>query len=160
MDSSAMPGARPDRGRAGLGRARGPGAPGTRGGCGQYPGRMRGVPGEKYAPGHPCQREGSCAMLRTRSCPNSLLGGGLRMSLVCSFPVFSRQSWALVGILGGDRLFHGNGTRLAVAQRDFLTYDGTRFTVTTFTGWIKSSVFPENCSSSVAFLCFSWLLCT
>ncbi|XP_069722964.1 cell surface hyaluronidase CEMIP2-like isoform X3 [Phaenicophaeus curvirostris] len=57
-----------------------------------------------------------------------------------------RQPWALVGILGGDQLspsedkreYHGNGTTgLAVAQRDFLTYDGTRFTVTAFSGWIK-----------------------
>ncbi|XP_065497916.1 inactive cell surface hyaluronidase CEMIP2-like [Caloenas nicobarica] len=57
-----------------------------------------------------------------------------------------RQPWALVGILGGDRLstvedkreYHGNGTTgLAVAQREFLTYDGTRFTVTAFSGWIK-----------------------
>ncbi|KAK4821485.1 hypothetical protein QYF61_020993 [Mycteria americana] len=57
-----------------------------------------------------------------------------------------RQPWALVGILGGDQLstaedkreYRGNGTTgLAVAQRDFLTYDGTRFTVTAFSGWIK-----------------------
>ncbi|NXD76591.1 TMEM2 hyaluronidase, partial [Halcyon senegalensis] len=57
-----------------------------------------------------------------------------------------RQPWALVGILGGDQLstaedkqeYHGNGTtKLAIAQRDFLTYDGTRFTVTAFSGWIK-----------------------
>ncbi|XP_050165874.1 cell surface hyaluronidase-like isoform X1 [Myiozetetes cayanensis] len=57
-----------------------------------------------------------------------------------------RQPWALVGILGGDQLstaedkreYHGNGTTgLAIAQRDFLTYDGTRFTVTAFSGWIK-----------------------
>ncbi|XP_074455970.1 cell surface hyaluronidase CEMIP2-like isoform X2 [Larus michahellis] len=57
-----------------------------------------------------------------------------------------RQPWALVGILGGDqgstaeekRDYHGNGTTgLAVARRDFLTYDGTRFTVTAFSGWIK-----------------------
>uniref|UniRef100_A0A803YQY7 G8 domain-containing protein n=1 Tax=Meleagris gallopavo TaxID=9103 RepID=A0A803YQY7_MELGA len=57
-----------------------------------------------------------------------------------------RQPWALVGILGGDPLstsedkreYHGNGTTgLAVAQREFLTYDGTRFTVTAFSGWIK-----------------------
>uniref|UniRef100_A0A803YDU6 G8 domain-containing protein n=1 Tax=Meleagris gallopavo TaxID=9103 RepID=A0A803YDU6_MELGA len=50
------------------------------------------------------------------------------------------------GILGGDPLstsedkreYHGNGTTgLAVAQREFLTYDGTRFTVTAFSGWIK-----------------------
>uniref|UniRef100_A0A8C2UBC3 hyaluronoglucosaminidase n=1 Tax=Coturnix japonica TaxID=93934 RepID=A0A8C2UBC3_COTJA len=59
-----------------------------------------------------------------------------------------RQPWALVGILGGDPLstvedkreYHGNGTTgLAVAQREFLTYDGTRFTVTAFSGWIKGS---------------------
>uniref|UniRef100_A0A8C8AY47 Hyaluronoglucosaminidase n=1 Tax=Otus sunia TaxID=257818 RepID=A0A8C8AY47_9STRI len=52
----------------------------------------------------------------------------------------------MVGILGGGQLspaedkreYHGNGTTgLAVAQRDFLTYDGTRFTVTAFSGWIK-----------------------
>ncbi|NXY67975.1 TMEM2 hyaluronidase, partial [Glareola pratincola] len=57
-----------------------------------------------------------------------------------------RQPWALVGVLGGDqgsaaeekREYHGNGTTgLAVARRDFLTYDGTRFTVTAFSGWIK-----------------------
>ncbi|CAM9419115.1 unnamed protein product [Bubo scandiacus] len=57
-----------------------------------------------------------------------------------------RQPWALVGILGGGQLspaedkreYHGNGTTgLAIAQRDFLTYDGTRFTVTAFSGWIK-----------------------
>ncbi|XP_009947873.1 PREDICTED: transmembrane protein 2-like [Leptosomus discolor] len=63
-----------------------------------------------------------------------------------SFPVSFRQPWALVGILGGDQLstaedkreYHGSGTTgLAVAQRDFVTYDGTRFTVTAFSGWIK-----------------------
>ncbi|KAM4661444.1 cell surface hyaluronidase CEMIP2-like [Amazona ochrocephala] len=57
-----------------------------------------------------------------------------------------RQPWALVGILGGDkpsaaedkREYHGSGTTgLAVARREFLTYDGTRFTVTAFSGWIK-----------------------
>ncbi|KAM9270481.1 cell surface hyaluronidase CEMIP2-like [Cariama cristata] len=57
-----------------------------------------------------------------------------------------RQPWALVGILGGGQLstaedkreYDGNGsTGLAVAQRDFITYDGTRFTVTAFSGWIK-----------------------
>ncbi|OPJ70480.1 transmembrane protein 2-like [Patagioenas fasciata monilis] len=57
-----------------------------------------------------------------------------------------RQPWALVGILGGDRLstvedkreYHRNGTTgLAVARKEFLTYDGTRFTVTAFSGWIK-----------------------
>ncbi|XP_068000437.1 cell surface hyaluronidase CEMIP2, partial [Melanerpes formicivorus] len=57
-----------------------------------------------------------------------------------------RQPWALVGVLGGDHLstaedrreYSGNGTTgLAVAQRDFLTYDGTRFTVTAFSGWLK-----------------------
>uniref|UniRef100_A0A672UWK2 G8 domain-containing protein n=1 Tax=Strigops habroptila TaxID=2489341 RepID=A0A672UWK2_STRHB len=56
------------------------------------------------------------------------------------------QPWALVGILGGDqpsaaedkREYHGSGTTgLAVARREFLTYDGTRFTVTAFSGWIK-----------------------
>uniref|UniRef100_A0A672UUK9 G8 domain-containing protein n=1 Tax=Strigops habroptila TaxID=2489341 RepID=A0A672UUK9_STRHB len=59
-----------------------------------------------------------------------------------------RQPWALVGILGGDqpsaaedkREYHGSGTTgLAVARREFLTYDGTRFTVTAFSGWIKGS---------------------
>ncbi|XP_065544871.1 inactive cell surface hyaluronidase CEMIP2-like isoform X6 [Lathamus discolor] len=57
-----------------------------------------------------------------------------------------RQPWALVGILGGDqpfaaedkREYHGSGTTgLAVARREFLTYDGTGFTVTAFSGWIK-----------------------
>ncbi|XP_053933087.1 cell surface hyaluronidase-like isoform X4 [Cuculus canorus] len=57
-----------------------------------------------------------------------------------------RQPWALVGILGGDQLsavedkreYRGNGTTgLAVAQKDFLTYDGTHFTVTAFSGWIR-----------------------
>uniref|UniRef100_A0A8B9FDY4 G8 domain-containing protein n=1 Tax=Amazona collaria TaxID=241587 RepID=A0A8B9FDY4_9PSIT len=57
-----------------------------------------------------------------------------------------RQPWALVGILGGDkpsaaedkREYYGSGTTgLAVARREFLTYDGTRFTVTAFSGWIK-----------------------
>ncbi|XP_064373332.1 inactive cell surface hyaluronidase CEMIP2-like isoform X2 [Dromaius novaehollandiae] len=57
-----------------------------------------------------------------------------------------RQPWALVGILGGDPLltvedkreYHGTGTTgLAVAQRDFQTYDGIRFTVTAFSGWVK-----------------------
>ncbi|NXS08129.1 TMEM2 hyaluronidase, partial [Neodrepanis coruscans] len=57
-----------------------------------------------------------------------------------------RQPWALVGILGGDQLspaedkreYHRNGTTgLAIAKRDFLTYDGTCFTVTAFSGWIK-----------------------
>lgn len=85
----------------------------------------------------------------------------------CSFPVSSRQPWALVGILGGDQLsaaeskreYHGNGTTgLAVAQRDFLTYDGTRFTVTAFSGWIKGLVFPHKCLSSVALLCSFRLL--
>lgn len=36
------------------------------------------------------------------------------------------------------REYHGSGTTgLAVARREFLTYDGTRFTVTAFSGWIK-----------------------
>ncbi|XP_062439292.1 inactive cell surface hyaluronidase CEMIP2-like [Rhea pennata] len=57
-----------------------------------------------------------------------------------------RQPWALVGILGGDPLstvedkreYHRNGTTgLAVAQKDFQTYDGIRFTVTAFSGWVK-----------------------
>ncbi|NWX96773.1 TMEM2 hyaluronidase, partial [Nothoprocta ornata] len=57
-----------------------------------------------------------------------------------------RQPWALVGILGGDPLatvedkrdYHGNGsTGLAIAQRDFQTYDGIHFTVTAFSGWVK-----------------------
>ncbi|NXA33222.1 TMEM2 hyaluronidase, partial [Eudromia elegans] len=57
-----------------------------------------------------------------------------------------RQPWALVGILGGDplatvedkRVYHRNGTTgLAVAQRDFQTYDGVHFTVTAFSGWVK-----------------------
>uniref|UniRef100_A0A8V0ZBY9 G8 domain-containing protein n=1 Tax=Gallus gallus TaxID=9031 RepID=A0A8V0ZBY9_CHICK len=69
-----------------------------------------------------------------------------RLLLELSFLISSRQPWALVGILGGDpfltaedkREYHGNGTTgLAVAQREFLTYDGTRFTVTAFSGWIK-----------------------
>ncbi|XP_041574292.1 uncharacterized protein [Taeniopygia guttata] len=65
-----------------------------------------------------------------------------------AFPVRRRyrQSWVLVGILGGDQLsragdkqeYNEKGTTgLAIAQRDFLTYDGTCFTVTAFNGWIK-----------------------
>lgn len=74
MDSSAPPGARPDRGAergsaepAGGGR-RVPGwdAVGTRGDAE----RMRWSPGGEYAPGHPCQRVGSCATLRAPSCPS------------------------------------------------------------------------------------------
>lgn len=93
--------------------------------------------------------------------------GGFGPHSLCSFPVSFRQPWALVGILGGDRLstvedkreYHGNGTTgLAVAQKEFLTYDGTRFTVTAFSGWIKGLVFPDNYLSSVALLCFFWLL--
>ncbi|XP_053128836.1 cell surface hyaluronidase-like [Hemicordylus capensis] len=57
-----------------------------------------------------------------------------------------RQPWALVGILGGDPSStaedanwpQGNGTvRLAVAAKDFQTYEGIGFTVTAFSGWIK-----------------------
>ncbi|XP_059570591.1 cell surface hyaluronidase isoform X3 [Alligator mississippiensis] len=57
-----------------------------------------------------------------------------------------RQPWALVGVLGGDQFstsedrkqYQRNGTTgLAVAERDFQTYDGTHFTVTAFSGWIK-----------------------
>lgn len=78
-----------------------------------------------------------------------------------SLPVPSRQPWALVGILGGDALstaedkreYHGNGTTgFAVAQREFLTYDGTRFTVTAFSGWIKGLVAPDRCLPSAALL--------
>uniref|UniRef100_A0A7M4FFE8 hyaluronoglucosaminidase n=1 Tax=Crocodylus porosus TaxID=8502 RepID=A0A7M4FFE8_CROPO len=57
-----------------------------------------------------------------------------------------RQPWALVGVLGGDQFstsedrkqYQRNGTTgLAIAERDFQTYDGTHFTVTAFSGWIK-----------------------
>uniref|UniRef100_A0A8B9TTC1 G8 domain-containing protein n=1 Tax=Anas platyrhynchos TaxID=8839 RepID=A0A8B9TTC1_ANAPL len=83
-------------------------------------------------------------------------------SLLVSF----RQPWALVGILGGDALstaedkreYHGSGTTgLAVAQREFLTYDGTRFTVTAFSGWIKGLVAPHGCSPSAALLSLLWV---
>ncbi|XP_043933872.1 cell surface hyaluronidase-like isoform X2 [Protopterus annectens] len=57
-----------------------------------------------------------------------------------------RQPWALVGTIGGGlfsttedkRLYEGNGTtNLAVARRDFHTYDGTHFTVTAYSEWVK-----------------------
>lgn len=95
------------------------------------------------------------------------LRGATGCSLELSFLISSRQPWALVGILGGDpfltaedkREYDGNGTTgLAVAQREFLTYDGTRFTVTAFSGWIKGFVFADNCLSSVALLSLFSLL--
>uniref|UniRef100_A0A663N6U5 G8 domain-containing protein n=1 Tax=Athene cunicularia TaxID=194338 RepID=A0A663N6U5_ATHCN len=92
-------------------------------------------------------REGRPMALRPPLRPKVFRGWRFALSLH-SFLVSFRQPWALVGILGGDQLspaedkreYHGNGTTgLAVAQRDFLTYDGTRFTVTAFSGWIKGS---------------------
>ncbi|XP_066491514.1 cell surface hyaluronidase-like [Tiliqua scincoides] len=57
-----------------------------------------------------------------------------------------RQPWALVGILGGDpastiedaKLAQENGTtRLAIATKDFQTYEGVGFKITAFSGWIQ-----------------------
>uniref|UniRef100_K7FSZ3 hyaluronoglucosaminidase n=1 Tax=Pelodiscus sinensis TaxID=13735 RepID=K7FSZ3_PELSI len=57
-----------------------------------------------------------------------------------------RQPWALVGILGGGQFsttedrkqYQVNGTTgLAIARRDFQTYEGITFRVTAFSGWIK-----------------------
>ncbi|XP_064421803.1 inactive cell surface hyaluronidase CEMIP2-like [Latimeria chalumnae] len=57
-----------------------------------------------------------------------------------------RQPWALVGTLGGSifsvtedkRQYNGNGsTGTAVARRDFQAYDGTIFTVTAYSEWVK-----------------------
>uniref|UniRef100_A0A8C3RN53 hyaluronoglucosaminidase n=1 Tax=Chelydra serpentina TaxID=8475 RepID=A0A8C3RN53_CHESE len=59
-----------------------------------------------------------------------------------------RQPWALVGILGGGQFsttedrkqYQGNGTTgLAIAGRDFQTYEGINFRVTAFSGWVKGS---------------------
>uniref|UniRef100_A0A674KCU2 hyaluronoglucosaminidase n=1 Tax=Terrapene triunguis TaxID=2587831 RepID=A0A674KCU2_9SAUR len=59
-----------------------------------------------------------------------------------------RQPWALVGILGGGRFsttedrkpYQGNGTTgIAIAGRDFQTYEGINFRVTAFSGWVKGS---------------------
>uniref|UniRef100_A0A8C3XJ17 hyaluronoglucosaminidase n=1 Tax=Chelydra serpentina TaxID=8475 RepID=A0A8C3XJ17_CHESE len=56
------------------------------------------------------------------------------------------QPWALVGILGGGQFsttedrkqYQGNGTTgLAIAGRDFQTYEGINFRVTAFSGWVK-----------------------
>lgn len=108
-------------------------------------------------------RDGGRAALPS---PGSLPGvAGCSSEL--SFLISYRQPWALVGILGGDPLstaedkreYHGNGTTgLAIAQREFLTYDGTRFTVTAFSGWIKGFVFADNNLSSVALLSLFSLL--
>ncbi|XP_009468526.1 PREDICTED: transmembrane protein 2-like [Nipponia nippon] len=85
---------------------------------------------------------GAAHVLRAGAAPRQ----GLGCHSLGSFPLSLRQPWALVGILGGDQLstaedkreYRGHGTTgFAVAQRDFLTYDGTRFTVTAFSGWIK-----------------------
>uniref|UniRef100_A0A8C5M5N0 Hyaluronoglucosaminidase n=1 Tax=Leptobrachium leishanense TaxID=445787 RepID=A0A8C5M5N0_9ANUR len=57
-----------------------------------------------------------------------------------------RQPWALVGVLGEGPLriseerksYDSNGTTgLAVASREFQTYNGLHFTVSTYSGWIK-----------------------
>uniref|UniRef100_A0A674K9K3 hyaluronoglucosaminidase n=1 Tax=Terrapene triunguis TaxID=2587831 RepID=A0A674K9K3_9SAUR len=62
-----------------------------------------------------------------------------------------RQPWALVGILGGGRFsttedrkpYQGNGTTgIAIAGRDFQTYEGINFRVTAFSGWVKG--IPHN----------------
>ncbi|NWZ50095.1 TMEM2 hyaluronidase, partial [Haliaeetus albicilla] len=115
--------------------------PGEMVGSGGHPG-----PGEGGVEG--AERSGGEARRAAPSPPAPALWGleGSGCRPLCSLAVSCRQPWALVGVLGGDRLstaedkreYHGNGTTgLAVAQRDFLTYDGTRFTVTAFSGWIK-----------------------
>ncbi|XP_051776376.1 cell surface hyaluronidase-like isoform X1 [Erpetoichthys calabaricus] len=55
-----------------------------------------------------------------------------------------RQPWALVGTVGGAaasesrRLYHSSGsTGRATARRHFQTYDGTSFTVTAYSEWVK-----------------------
>uniref|UniRef100_A0A452HPS2 hyaluronoglucosaminidase n=1 Tax=Gopherus agassizii TaxID=38772 RepID=A0A452HPS2_9SAUR len=59
-----------------------------------------------------------------------------------------RQPWALVGILGGGQFsttedrkqYQGTGTTgIAIAGRDFQTYEGISFRVTAFSGWVKGS---------------------
>lgn len=182
-----------DTGRAGPGPARGatmdssaPGPPRRRGRLGLAPGERReragglgrarragwwdpaGTPGRgRERRGE--QRRGGEARRAAPSPPAPALWGleGSGCRPLCSVAVSCRQPWALVGVLGGDRLstaedkreYHGNGTTgLAVAQRDFLTYDGTRFTVTAFSGWIKGLVFPDDCLPSVALLRFLRLL--
>uniref|UniRef100_UPI00398EB529 cell surface hyaluronidase CEMIP2-like isoform X3 n=1 Tax=Pristiophorus japonicus TaxID=55135 RepID=UPI00398EB529 len=56
-----------------------------------------------------------------------------------------RQPWAIVGVLGASgsfvvedkRLYQPNGsTGMAIARRDFQTYDGIHFTVTAFSEWV------------------------
>uniref|UniRef100_A0A452HPT8 hyaluronoglucosaminidase n=1 Tax=Gopherus agassizii TaxID=38772 RepID=A0A452HPT8_9SAUR len=62
-----------------------------------------------------------------------------------------RQPWALVGILGGGQFsttedrkqYQGTGTTgIAIAGRDFQTYEGISFRVTAFSGWVKG--IPHN----------------
>uniref|UniRef100_A0A8C0G6B4 hyaluronoglucosaminidase n=1 Tax=Chelonoidis abingdonii TaxID=106734 RepID=A0A8C0G6B4_CHEAB len=62
-----------------------------------------------------------------------------------------RQPWALVGILGGGQFstteerkqYQGTGTTgIAIAGRDFQTYEGINFQVTAFSGWVKG--IPHN----------------
>ncbi|XP_048418630.2 cell surface hyaluronidase-like [Stegostoma tigrinum] len=56
-----------------------------------------------------------------------------------------RQPWAIVGVIRASksfvvedrRLYQPNGsTGMAIARRDFQTYDGTRFTVTAYSEWV------------------------
>ncbi|XP_072324858.1 cell surface hyaluronidase CEMIP2-like isoform X1 [Scyliorhinus torazame] len=55
-----------------------------------------------------------------------------------------RQAWAIVGVLASEtfvmedkRSYQLNGsTGMAIATRDFQTYDGTHFTVTAFSEWV------------------------
>ncbi|XP_067827723.1 inactive cell surface hyaluronidase CEMIP2-like isoform X2 [Heptranchias perlo] len=57
-----------------------------------------------------------------------------------------RQPWAIVGVLGASvsfvvedkRLYQPNGsTGMAIARRDFQTYEGIHFTVTAFSEWVQ-----------------------
>ncbi|XP_058854905.1 cell surface hyaluronidase-like [Acipenser ruthenus] len=59
-----------------------------------------------------------------------------------------RQPWALVGTLRGGPLSTtenrrpyqlSGSTGAAIARREFQTYDGTRFTVTAYSEWVKGS---------------------
>uniref|UniRef100_A0A8C5M8K1 G8 domain-containing protein n=1 Tax=Leptobrachium leishanense TaxID=445787 RepID=A0A8C5M8K1_9ANUR len=72
--------------------------------------------------------------------------GSLLILCDVKFLFSSRQPWALVGVLGEGPLriseerksYDSNGTTgLAVASREFQTYNGLHFTVSTYSGWIK-----------------------
>uniref|UniRef100_A0A452HPS6 G8 domain-containing protein n=1 Tax=Gopherus agassizii TaxID=38772 RepID=A0A452HPS6_9SAUR len=77
--------------------------------------------------------------------------GCISVNMIRLFLILLRQPWALVGILGGGQFsttedrkqYQGTGTTgIAIAGRDFQTYEGISFRVTAFSGWVKG--IPHN----------------